>query len=117
MKIYTYLIQSLIYRSYYTGISVSPFRRLKEHDQGKVKITSKLKPYNLVYFRIHRNYSEARQHEKWLKKKNKSYKYKLAPARYARACPTRQLARLPSSRGSRGHGRRAVAPPMKGGVK
>lgn len=78
MKIFTYLIQSFIDNSYYTGISENPTKRLKEHNSGKLKITSNKKPFKLVYYKEHQNYKEARKHEKWLKKKNRKYKDNLA---------------------------------------
>jgi len=73
----TYLIKSLKDESFYTGISADPFKRLNEHNSGKLKITSLHKPFVLVYFKEHLNYNEARKHEKWLKKKNRDYKSKL----------------------------------------
>ena len=73
-----YLIQSKIDGTYYTGISKDPNKRLVEHNNGKLKITSGKKPYKLVYYKDHENYNEARKHETWLKKKNKIYKNKLA---------------------------------------
>ena len=60
------------------GISDNPTKRLKEHNSGKLKTSSKLKPYVLVYTKEYKNYELARKHEKWLKKKNKDYKEKLA---------------------------------------
>ena len=78
MSCYVYLIQSLIDESYYVGISMNPENRLMEHNKGKLKITSKKKPYRLVYTKEHMNYSLARKHEIWLKKKDKHYKLKLA---------------------------------------
>ncbi len=76
--IYTYLIQSKVTQSYYTGISQNPIKRLREHNSGKFWYTARFKPYVLVYTKAHDNYLEARKHEKWLKKKNRHYKKKLA---------------------------------------
>jgi len=92
MKIFIYLIKSLKDNNYYCGITRNLIKRLKEHNSGKVKITAKKRPFNLVYFKGHQNYQEARKHEKWLKKKNRDYKDKLIA-----------LAQL--------------APPITGGVK
>jgi putative endonuclease len=78
MSVFTYLIRSLVDGSYYVGISESPIKRLTEHNSGKLKITSGRKPYELVYCREHQNYQEARNNEKWLKKKNRDYKNRLA---------------------------------------
>ena len=78
MVCYVYLIQSTIDDSFYVGISQNPRKRVGEHNRGKLKITSKKKPYNLVYSREHADYQSARKHEVWLKKKNVSYKLRLA---------------------------------------
>ncbi len=78
MSCYTYLIQSKIDNSFYVGISKDPKRRLIEHNGGKLKITSKKKPYKLIYIKEYPDYQSARKHEKWLKKKNIEYKSGLA---------------------------------------
>jgi putative endonuclease len=78
MSCYVYLIQSKIDKSYYVGISENPSKRLGEHNSGKLKITSKKKPYQFVYKKEYIDYKLARKHEIWLKKKNKIYKDNLA---------------------------------------
>jgi len=78
MSCYVYLIQSKVDKSYYVGISENPKRRLSEHNSGKLKITSRKKPYKLIYIKEYMNYQLARKHEIWLKKKNKFYKDNLA---------------------------------------
>ena len=78
MNCYVYLIQSEIDKSYYVGISEDPKRRLKEHNGGKLKITSKKRPYKIIYTKEYMDYQSARKHEIWLKKKNRIYKDKLA---------------------------------------
>jgi len=60
------------------GISENPKKRLNEHNSGKLKITSKKKPYVLLYTKEYINYESARKHEIWLKKKNRDYKNRLA---------------------------------------
>ncbi len=77
MEVFTYLIKSLKDDSFYTGISENPGKRLKEHNQGKLKITALKRPWKLIYKKLHFSYLEARKHEKWLKKKNCHYKNKL----------------------------------------
>ena len=72
--IYTYLIKSKKDGKYYTGISENPEKRTKEHNSGKLRITSNRRPFDLVYFKAHDNYKEARRHELWLKKKSIQYK-------------------------------------------
>jgi len=76
--IYTYLLKSIEYQTYYTGISKDPNKRLITHNKGKVYTTKFKKPWSLVYKKAHENYEQARKHEKWLKKKNHEYKDKLA---------------------------------------
>jgi len=78
MSCSVYLIQSRIDESFYVGISNNPKKRLAEHNSGKLKITSKKRPYFLVYLKEYNNYGSARKHEVWLKKKNRDYKLKLA---------------------------------------
>jgi len=77
MKVYTYLLKSLKDEKYYVGITNDINRRLFEHNNGKLLTTAKRRPFSLVYYKTHENYLEARNHEKWLKKKNKEYKNKL----------------------------------------
>lgn len=76
--IYTYLLKSSYHNIYYTGISKNPEERLIHHNSGKVYATKLKKPWFIVYKKAHENYTEARKHEKWLKKKNHQYKDKLA---------------------------------------
>jgi len=78
MKYAVYLIKSEKDNGFYTGISDNLRRRIKEHNSGKLKITSFRKPFELVWYKFYDNAVEARNHEKWLKKKSKEYKNKLA---------------------------------------
>ena len=78
MIIYVYLIYSNKFNKFYTGISSNPANRICEHNLGKLRSSSKFKPYKLVYTKPHDSYKEARKHELWLKKKNHQYKNKLA---------------------------------------
>ena len=78
MSCNVYLIKSNIDSSYYVGISKNPQKRLIEHNSGKLKTTSRKKPYILVYTKEYPDYQSARKHEIWLKKKNKEYKDTLA---------------------------------------
>ncbi|MFZ2048822.1 MAG: GIY-YIG nuclease family protein [Minisyncoccia bacterium] len=80
MSCYVYLIQSILDKSFYVGISEDPKRRLIEHNNGKLKSTSKKKPYSLVYSKEYNDYTSARKHEIWLKKKNREYKLGLCRA-------------------------------------
>ncbi len=78
MKVYTYLLKSLKDNSYYVGISEDISERLKRHNLGRVSSTANKIPWSLVYKKEHKNYEEARKHEKWLKKKNLEYKNNIA---------------------------------------
>ena len=76
--VWTYLLKSGKDGSYYSGITKDTYDRLILHNDGKVESTSNKKPWQLVYKKQHADYQEARRHEKWLKKKNREYKDKLA---------------------------------------
>ncbi|MCX6808370.1 MAG: GIY-YIG nuclease family protein [Candidatus Berkelbacteria bacterium] len=78
MTVYTYLIKSDLDGGFYTGISIDPFKRVNERNSGKLKTTAFKKPWKLVYINQHESYSEAREQERWLKKKNRKYKEALA---------------------------------------
>jgi len=78
MSCSVYLIKSIAGQNYYTGISIDPRHRLDKHNSGKLKTTSKNKPYLLVYTKEYPDYKSARKHEIWLKKKNRKYKARLA---------------------------------------
>jgi len=93
--ILTYLLKSTKDSSYYVGITSDINRRLDEHNSGKLKTTSSKRPWILAFIREHKDYTEARKHEKWLKKKNRQYKDKLA-----------QLAPPIPAHSGRGKGRR-----------
>lgn len=51
----------------YIGYSSNIKNRLKEHNQGKVKSTSKRKPFKLIYFENFSNELEAKRRERFLK--------------------------------------------------
>lgn len=72
--VFTYLIKSIQSDCYYVGITADVSRRLMEHNHNKVKSTANRGPYELMFEKQHKDYVEARKHEKWLKKKGKDYK-------------------------------------------
>ncbi len=72
--IYTYLLKSLQDGSYYVGISKIPESRTIQHNKGESAYTKEKRPWKLVYQKVHTDYSAARKHELWLKKKNRLYK-------------------------------------------
>ena len=85
--IYVYLLKSIKDGNYYVGITKNinpaPARkggvkeRLKKHNSGEVISTKNRCPWRLMYSKMYSNYSDARKHEKWLKKKNHEYKSRL----------------------------------------
>jgi len=79
MKIvYVYMLQSLIDMRYYVGITVNILERLQKHNRGEISSTKSRKPLKVVYIKEYCSYAEARKHEKWLKKKNREYKDRIA---------------------------------------
>ncbi len=78
MSCYVYMIRSISVGKYYVGISQDVDRRLTEHNSGKLKTSSKNKPYQIVYKKEYQDYKNARKHEIWLKKKSIEYKNKVA---------------------------------------
>jgi putative endonuclease len=87
MSCYVYMLKSLKNGKYYVGISENVFRRLKEHNSGKLKTTSVNKPYKIVFKKEYIGYKEARKHEIWLKKKSVKYKDKVSQRGGSAACP------------------------------
>ena len=65
-------------KSYYVGITKDLDLRLKVHNRGGLKTTAAKRPWEIIYKKGYNSYHEARKHEKWLKKKSKQYKAKLA---------------------------------------
>jgi putative endonuclease len=68
MSFYVYIIQSEIDQSYYKGFTEDYLERLKQHNDGWSKYTSRKKPWNLVYVELFESKSEALKREKTLKK-------------------------------------------------
>jgi len=65
---YTYILQSEIDNSFYTGHSSDIKRRLEYHNEGLSKYTSKKIPWRLVYFETFETKKEANRRELFLKK-------------------------------------------------
>lgn len=64
---YAYIIQSLVDNSYYAGSTSNIKQRVKDHNGGKCKTTSKHKPYKLLWFCVFPNEERAIKFEKYLK--------------------------------------------------
>ncbi|MCK4333141.1 MAG: GIY-YIG nuclease family protein, partial [Thermoplasmatales archaeon] len=71
--IYVYLLKSSKDGNYYVGITKNIKERLKKHNSCEVMSTKNRCPWKLMYSKMYSNYSDARKHEKWLKKKNHEY--------------------------------------------
>jgi len=67
-----YILKSNKYKWYYVGLSGNVFKRLEEHNSGRVKSTKTRKPYDIIYTESFRSRIEARKREKQMK--NGSYK-------------------------------------------
>lgn len=78
MAYFVYLLKSQSTDRYYVGITDNLKRRLGEHNSGKNISTKRFGNHSLVWFKEYNSTIDARKHEKWLKKKNKTYKDRLA---------------------------------------
>jgi putative endonuclease len=65
--IFVYILQSLIDKGFYIGITANVEKRLNKHNNGGVISTSKRKPFKVIYFEPYENYFFARLREKELK--------------------------------------------------
>ncbi|MBU4210622.1 GIY-YIG nuclease family protein [Patescibacteria group bacterium] len=65
---YVYLIQSLKDGKYYIGQTNDFQKRLKEHNEGKVKSTKHRTPFKLIGYEEYEKRNEARWREHSLKK-------------------------------------------------
>lgn len=64
---FVYILQSEKDNNFYTGYTNDLERRLKEHNDGKVKSTSYRRPLQIVYFEASLNQKDALKREKYLK--------------------------------------------------
>jgi putative endonuclease len=64
---FVYIIKSIQEDWYYVGLSKNILRRLKEHNDGKVRSTRSRRPYKLIYKETFKTRLEARIREKQLK--------------------------------------------------
>ncbi|MBK7358769.1 MAG: GIY-YIG nuclease family protein [Saprospiraceae bacterium] len=68
MPFFVYIIVSLQNGTFYKGFSLNPVLRLKQHNDGLSKYTSKFMPWKLVYIEQFSSKSDALIREKNLKK-------------------------------------------------
>ena len=62
-----YALRSLITHRIYVGISGDPYRRIDDHNQGRVFSTKGYRPWKLMYLEECGSRKQARQREKYLK--------------------------------------------------
>ena len=78
MDFIVYILQSKKDNSYYIGFTSDLNQRLKYHNSGKSRYTSKKMPWKVVYTEKFNTRSEAMKREKFLKKqKNQEFYSKL----------------------------------------
>jgi len=67
MKYYVYILKSETCEKTYVGMTNNLERRIKEHNSGKSKYTSKFIPWKVIYKEEMGNRKEAREKEKYYK--------------------------------------------------
>lgn len=64
---YVYLLRSQSTRGLYVGFTHDLRKRLTEHNKGLNQSTRPYKPWDLIYYEAHKEESDARRREKYLK--------------------------------------------------
>lgn len=64
---FLYILESILDKSYYIGITKNLEKRILKHNKGEVLSTKRKKPWILVYREWQLNKSEAFKREKYLK--------------------------------------------------
>jgi len=64
---YTYVLQRMSDKAYYTGFTANLKLRFKQHQQGHVESTKDRMPLKLVYYEACLNRDDATHREKYLK--------------------------------------------------
>ena len=64
---YTYVLQSLRDRQFYTGFTRDLKLRFEQHQKGRVESTKERRPLNLIYYEACLNQDDATKREKYLK--------------------------------------------------
>jgi putative endonuclease len=76
MAFYVYILQSELDSSFYIGYTNSLEHRLKRHNAGLSRYTSRKRPWKIVYTESFESKTEALKREKFLKKQKNSDFYK-----------------------------------------
>ncbi|UTW66567.1 GIY-YIG nuclease family protein [bacterium SCSIO 12643] len=71
MNYYVYIIRSISTGKFYKGYSLSPYNRLKQHNNGESRYTQHFCPWELVFIQSFDSKTEALKREKVLKKYSK----------------------------------------------
>lgn len=71
-----YILQSLINSRYYIGHTNDIADRLKRHNSGQVKYSSKCVPWKIIYIEKYKTKSEAYRREMEIKKYKGGIKFK-----------------------------------------
>lgn len=64
---YVYVLKSLKYDQWYTGITNDLRRRFSEHNKGESTYTKHRGPYKILYYEASLNELDAKAREKYLK--------------------------------------------------
>jgi putative endonuclease len=64
---YVYVLKSLKYDQWYTGMTNDLKRRFSEHNNGKSTYTKSRGPYKLIYYEASLDEEDAKAREKYLK--------------------------------------------------
>ena len=67
MFYYTYILQSKKDNQWYTGCSLDLRKRLQKHSDNKVMATKNRGPFELIYYEVCKNKTDAFAREKYLK--------------------------------------------------
>ena len=74
MKYFVYILRSTIDSSFYIGYTKDLERRLKEHNETRLRYTARNSPWELYYYEEYTDKGDAIKREKFLKKqKNRSF--------------------------------------------
>lgn len=64
---YVYILRSISSGNLYKGSTGDLKQRLKRHNDGKVRSTKSLKPFELIYYEAFQSKTDALREEKFLK--------------------------------------------------
>ncbi|TSC92838.1 MAG: excinuclease abc c subunit domain protein [Candidatus Berkelbacteria bacterium Licking1014_7] len=83
MMYYVYLLQSLNKEFSYIGSTPDLRKRVKKHNQGKVKSTKPYIPLKLIYYEAYLNEKDAIDREKRLKQRGSSKGHLIKRLKYS----------------------------------